>query len=142
MKFETDKCHFLFSRKIKINANYNGNKTQTTNQKNVLGITIDSQSKCSWTRSYMDLLKRKTIIKFFITFQFRYCRLIWMFYRRTFKQGNKLHKCESFKNNIHHKTLTFEKLLKNGSSVSIHHRNLLVLPIEMFKLFDSLPLGI
>ena len=47
MKFKTDKCHFLFSQKIKINANYKENKTQTTNQKNVLGITIDSQSKCS-----------------------------------------------------------------------------------------------
>ena len=49
MKFKTDKSHLLFSWKIKINADFDENKIQTTNQKHILGVIIDfvSQSKYS-----------------------------------------------------------------------------------------------
>ena len=62
-------------------------------------------------------------MKSFITSQFGYCPLIWMFHSRT--SNNKI-------NFIHERTLkityndrksSFEELLRKGNTVSIHHRN-------------------
>ena len=64
-------------------------------------------------------------MKSFITSQFWYCPLTWMFHSRAL--NNKI-------NSIHDRVLrityndcksTFEELLNTGNSVSIHHRNLL-----------------
>ena len=82
---------------------------------------------------YMNLPKLWVIMKSFITSQFGYCPLIWMFHSRAL--NNKI-------NSIHKRPLiityndsksTFEELLNRDNSVSIHHRNLQVLAIEMFK---------
>ena len=62
-------------------------------------------------------------MKSFITSQFGYCPLIWMFHSRI--SNNKI-------NFIHERTLkityndrksSFEELLRKGNTVSIHHRN-------------------
>ena len=77
-------------------------------------------------------------MKSFITSQFGYCPLIWMFHSRT--SNNKI-------NFIHERTLkityndrksSFEELLRKGNAVSIHHRNLQVLATEIFKIKNNI----
>ena len=86
----------------------------------------------------MNVQKRRAIMKSFVTSQFSYCPLTWMFHSR--RLNNKI-------NSIHERALrityqdnvsTFEELLNKGNSVSIHHRNLHVLGTEMFKIHRGL----
>ena len=72
----------------------------------------------------MDLAKRKSLMKAFITSQFSYCPLVWMFHRKELVyQDNKL---------------TFNDLLKLDNSVTIHQQNLQILGTEIFKVKNSL----
>ena len=77
-------------------------------------------------------------MKSFVTSQFGYCPLIWMFHSR--RLNNKI-------NSIHERALrityqdhisTFQELLNKDNSVSIHHRNLQALATEMFKIHRDL----
>ena len=86
----------------------------------------------------MNIQKRRTIMKSFVTSQFSYCSLIWMFHSR--RLNNKI-------NSIHERALrityqdnmsTFQELLNKDNSLSIHHRNLQVLATEMFKIHRGL----
>ena len=68
----------------------------------------------------MDLAKRKSLMKAFITSQFNYCPLIWMFYCK--QLNNRISKIQEralslvCKNN----KLTFDDSLKLDNSVTIH----------------------
>ena len=77
-------------------------------------------------------------MKAFIESQFSYCPLIWMFCSR--KLNNRI-------NFIHERALrlvyddyenSFEYLLKQDNSVSIHHRNIQIVAIEMYKVVHKL----
>ena len=81
----------------------------------------------------MNLAQRRVIMNTFTFSQFGYCPLVWMFHCR------KLNNCN---NNIHRRALrivfrdydsTFQQLLKQNKSVSIHQRNLQLLATEIFK---------
>ena len=74
----------------------------------------------------------------FFTAQFNYCPLIWM-----------CHSCENNRkiNRLHERCLrivyndyisTFENLLNQDGSVSIHNKNLQTLAIEMFKVGNGI----
>ena len=82
--------------------------------------------------------KLKLIMKTFIQSQFNYCPLTWMFHSRTLNTKiNKLH--ERALRIVHNDpTLSFQELLEIDGSMSIHHRNLQRLAIEMFKIKDNL----
>ena len=82
---------------------------------------------------YINMQKRRRIMKSFVTSQFGCCPLIWMFHSR--RLINKI-------NSIHEKALrityqdhisTFQELLNKDNSVSIHYTNLQALATEMFK---------
>ena len=86
----------------------------------------------------MDLPKRKVLMKAFITSQFSYCTLIWMFHSMTL--NNHI-------NNIHERALrlaykdnqsSFEELLEKDHSVTVHHNNLQALVTEIFKVKNDL----
>ena len=72
-------------------------------------------------------------MKSFIESQFAYCPLVWMFHNREW--NNKI-------NRLHERTLrilykdncrTFNELLVKDGSISIHHRNIHAVAIEMYK---------
>ena len=69
----------------------------------------------------------------FITSQFNYCPLIWMFYNRTLnKKINKLHE-GALRLVYKDKNSTLQELLEKDNAVTIHQRNLQRLAIEMYK---------
>ena len=156
MKANTDKSHILLSGKIKQAANIDGHKILSENEQKLLGVTIDSNltfeihfiNLCTKASAklnalariagYMDITKRRIIMKSFITSQFGYCPLIWMFHSR--RLNNKI-------NLIHERALritygdrisTFQELLSKDNSVSIHHRNLQVLATEIFRIRNNM----
>ena len=84
------------------------------------------------TAHYMNLLQCRLIINAFIILQFEYCPLVGMFQRR---------QLNNYINNIHERALrivfrdydsTFQQLLKQNKSVSIHQRPLQILATEIF----------
>ena len=77
-------------------------------------------------------------MKAFITSQFSYCPLIWMFHSRTL--NNRI-------NNIHERALrltykdnqsSFKELLEKDHSVTVHHKILQALVTEIFKVKNDL----
>ena len=77
-------------------------------------------------------------MKAFIEFQFGYCSLAWMICGR--QENNRI-------NHLHEMALrivyndyksTFENLLELDNSVSIHHRNIRLLSIELYKVKHNL----
>ena len=86
----------------------------------------------------MSLNERRTLMKTFIEWQFGYCPLIWMFYGIIVnKKINHLHERALrivYKDYIS----SFEDLLKRDKSVTIHHRNIQLLAIELFKVKQNL----
>ena len=142
MKANTDKSHILLSGKNKQAANIDGHQIISEDEQVLLGVTIDSSltfeshinNLCKKSSAklnalarisgYMDIAKRRIIMKSFITSQFGYCPLIWTFHSR--RLNNKT-------SSIHERALritygdqksTFQELLIKDNSVSVHHRNL------------------
>ena len=156
MKANTGKSHLLLSGSDTLTANIDGNDLESEDNRILLSFTIDSNlsfnkhinnlyKKASTKLNafarisgYMDLPKSRVIMKSFITSQYEYCPLIWMFHSRAL--NNKI-------NSIHERALrityndsksTFEELLNKDNSVSIHHRNFQVLAIKMFKIKNNM----
>ena len=83
-------------------------------------------------RKYLTLDKAILLGNTFVNSQFNYAPLIWMFCRKTL-----YHKIEK----IHHRTLkviyqseeSYENLLLESSSVSVHQRHLRFLVTEIYK---------
>ena len=76
--------------------------------------------------------KRLAAIAFFMV-QFNYYPLTWMCHNRTYSNKiNRLHQ-RCLRLIYNDKRLCFENLLESYNSVSIHHKNLQTLAIEMFK---------
>ena len=146
MKVNTGRSHLLVSS-AKIDNDYIGSEKEQV----LLGITIDSNltfenrinnickrasqklNALARVVPYMSMQKRRIIMKSFVTCQFGYCPLIWMFHSR--RLNNKI-------NSVHERALkityqdhisTFQEVLNKDNSVSTHHRNLKALATEMFK---------
>ena len=122
----------------------------------LLGVTIDKHLKfeehivkqCKKAGQKLSALarvcnilnqeRRRTLMKAFIESQFGYCPLIWMFCGRNL--NNRI-------NHLHERSLrivyndyesSFQELLELDNSVSIHHRNIRLLAIELFKVKNGL----
>ena len=93
----------------------------------------------AWANSICkNIQKRRTNIKSFVTSQFSYCLLIWMFHsRRLNSEVNSIHE-RALRITYQDKTSTFKKLRNKTTPVSIHHRNLQVSAVEMFKIHGDL----
>ena len=88
--------------------------------------------------SYMNLNKRKLIMKAFINSQFGYCPLVWMNHSRNL--NNRINRIQERAMRIvyNDRKSTSEELLKKAKSVTVHSRNLQILATEMFKVSNGL----
>ena len=106
------KCHLLVTTEKSVSINIDGNNETNKKEQKLLGVNFDSSlsfeghitSKKASQKldavvrivNYMDLSKRKVLMKTVITSQFSYCPIIWMFHSR--KINNRI-------NNIHERAL-------------------------------------
>ena len=82
--------------------------------------------------------RRRFIMKAFIESQFPYCPLVWMFHFREWNYKiNKLH-YRALKIVYRDYTSSFDDLLIKDKSMKIHHKNIHVLAIEMFKVLKGI----
>ena len=81
----------------------------------------------------MDFNKKKLAVNAFFIAQFSYCPLILMCHNRTYKNKIKRLHERCLRLTYNDKRSSFEDLLEKENSVSIHHKNLQALAIEMFK---------
>ena len=112
MKVNTGKSHLLLSGNSRATATIDNSYIESEDEQVLLGITIDSNltfenhiinicKKASQKLNalariapYMNIQKRRTIMKSFVTSQFSYCPLIWMFHsRRLNNKINSIHEC-------------------------------------------------
>ena len=87
----------------------------------------------------LSMEKKKILMTAFIEAQFSYCPLVWM-YCHSRKLNNRI-------NLIHERglrmvyedyTSTFEELLQKDGSVTIHHRNIQLVAVAMFKVRNGI----
>ena len=83
--------------------------------------------------AYLGTDKLRLLMKAFVTSQFQYCPLVWMFHSR--RMNSKINRLHERALRIAYKdyTSTFVALLEKDKSVTIHQKNLQLLMIEMFK---------
>ena len=110
MKANADKCHLLVTRDTDVTAKIGEFDVKNSREEKLLGVKIDSKlsfenhvsSLCKKASqklhalarvvNFMDLAKRKKLMKAFMTSQFNYCPLIWMFHSRQLNNLiNKIH---------------------------------------------------
>ena len=81
----------------------------------------------------MSTEKRHTLFKAFVSSQFSYCPLVWMFHIKELSNWiNSLHE-KALRLTYHNRNSSFDELLKFGKSVFIHYRNLQYLLTEIYK---------
>ena len=88
--------------------------------------------------NYMDLSKRKSLMKAFVTSQFNYCPLVWMFHFRELSNRINRIRGRALRLAYQGNSLSFPKLLEKDNSVTKNQRNLQVLATEIFKLKDEI----
>ena len=87
---------------------------------------------------FMSLEKRKLVINSFFMSQFQYCSLAWMFHSRALNNRiNDLH-YRALRLIYQEDTMTFKEFLEKDGAVTIHHRNIQNIGIEMFKAKNNL----
>ena len=158
MKLNFSKCHLLVcghkfeSMILKIE---NTMVIETSLMK-LLGIKIESEltfnkyreTVCKKASQKLNALsrlctfipfhKRKLLMNAFFESQFSYSPLVWMFHsRQVNSKVNSLH-YRALRMVYFDETSSFEELLIKDGSVKIHHRNLQVLAIEMFKVIKGM----
>ena len=158
MKLNKGKCHFIVSGNVTEHlwTKVGDELVWESKEEKLLGVTIDKNlnfnshltSLCKKTGQKVTALarivkllpfhERRTILKTFIESQFSYCPLVWMFCSR--EMNRKI-------NHLHERALrlayndyrsSFEELLINDKSISIHHRNIHNVAIEMYKVKNNL----
>ena len=155
LKANPDKFHLLSSNpNPNISVKVDQYEISNSNCEKLLGIIIDnkltfnnhvaglckkaSQKLLALGRvsKYMNMNKRRTIMKAFIIAQFGYCPLVWMFHSRTLNNHiNKIHE-RALRIVYNDEQSSFNGLLiKDGA---IHQRNIQALAIEMFKVINGM----
>ena len=156
MKPNAEKCHVIICNQPTLSVKLEDTVLQTEKSVELLGVTIDknlnfsdhisnlckraNQKLHALTRisRYIDQNKLKLLMRAFVTSQFSFCPLVWMFHSRTL--NNKIDKLHERALRVVYKNqnLTFEELLEKDNSVTIHQRNLQNLAIEMYKIKHKL----
>ncbi len=158
MKSNQGKCHFMISTNSPEHlwAQVGDQVIWESHMEKLLGVTINKEIK--FDKHVLDLCKRasakvtalgrlirivplkkkKILMNSFIHSQFSHCPLLWMYCSR--QSHNRM-------NHIHEKglrmvyqdyTSSFKELLIKDGSVCIHHRNIQLVAIEMYKFKNNL----
>ena len=156
MKSNQDKCHLFVINDDQATIELGNENIEACTSIELLGLTIDNKldfteyvsKKCKKANQklhalariskYLSKEKLKVLMRAFISSQFNYCPLIWMFHNRTLNNKiNKLHE-RALRLVYQNDNATFQELLEMDGSVTIHHKNLQRLAIEMFKVKNKL----
>ena len=144
MKANADKCHLSVSFEESCTAKIEDFSIKNSTKEKLLGVKFDSNlsfeghvtSLCKKASQklhalarishYMDLNKRRNLMKAFITSQFSYCPLIWMFHSRNLNNKiNRIH--ERALRLVYHNNLHFSELLNLDNYITVHQKLLQVL---------------
>ena len=140
MKANADKCHLLVSSDERCTAKIEDFSIKNSTEEKLLGVKFDSKlsfeshitSLCKKASQklhalarishYMDLNKRRSLMKAFITSQFSYCPLIWMFHSRNLNNKiNRIH--EQVLRLVYQNNLSFSELLDLDNSVKVYQKD-------------------
>ena len=140
MKVNADKCHLLVSSGGRCTAKIEDFSIKNSTKEKQLGAKFDSNlsfeshitSICKKASQklhvlarishYMDLNKRRNLMKAFITSQFSYCPLIWMFHSRNLNNKiNRIH--ETALRLVYQNNLIFSEFLDLDNSITVHQKN-------------------
>ena len=135
MKANADKCCPLVSSNESCTAKIEDFSIKNSTEEKLLGVKFDSNlsfenhvtSLCKKASQklhalarilhYVDLNKRRNLMKVFITSQFSYCPLIWMFHSRSLNNKiNRIH--ERALRLVYQNNLNFSELLDLDNSVT------------------------
>ena len=137
MKANADKCHLLVTRDTDVTAKIGEFDVKNGREEKLLGVKIDkklsfenhvsslckkaSQKLHALARvvNFMDLAKHKSLMKAFITSQYSYCPLIWMFHSRQLNNRINMIQERALRLVYRDSKLTFDDLLKLDNSVTI-----------------------
>ena len=155
MKANADKCHLLVSSDESCTAKIEDFSIKNSTEEKLLGVKFDSNlsfeghvtSLCKKASQklhalarishYMDLNKRRNLMKAFITSQFSYCPLIWMFHSRNLNNKiNRIH--ERALRLVYQNNLSFSELLDLDNSVTVHQKKLQVFKTEIYKVKNEI----
>ena len=139
MKANVSKCHLLVSKKNEVAIRIGDTEIKNSEYEKKLHLNdiISKASRkvnaLSRVMPYMNLSKKKKLVSSFFNSQFNYCPLIWMFHSRII--NNKVNRLrERYLRLLYgDKPPSFEKLLEQDKSVTVHTRNLQILATEKFK---------
>ena len=156
MKSNEDKCHLFLVNTEDATVKLGDEILSACSSIDLLGITIDNSLNFSEYVSnlckkgsqklhalarvskYLSRDKLKLLMKSFITSQFNYCPLSWMFHNRTLNNKiNKFHE-RALRLVYRNDDCTFQDLLVMDNSATIHERNLQRLATEMFKVRNKI----
>ena len=151
------KCHLLTSSNLPVDIRITNTKISNVDRGKLLGVNFEGRLNFDYHVStllkkenkkyhalarvfnYMDTKKWRVLMKAFITSQFSYCPLVWMFHSRTLNSRiTKIHERALrlvYKNETF---LSFNDLLKRDRSVNIHQKNIQILATEIYKTKNNL----
>ena len=88
--------------------------------------------------TYLSLECRRKLMRAFVESQFSKCPLIWMFCQRSSNTRINHLRERALRIVYSDNESTFEDLLKKDNSVSIHHKNIRLLGIELYIVKNNL----
>ena len=156
MKSNADKCHLLVTTNNAINIKTGNIDINNSTCEKLLGfksdykLTFDNHISELYKKAsrkihalarvapYMNIVKKRILMKAFFKSQFSYCPLVWMYHSRANNSKiNRLHeRCLRIIYSDKHSS--FEVLLEKDVCVSMYQRNLQVLATEMYKVRKGL----
>ena len=157
MKINSDQCHLFISgnKSEHFWTKIGNNRPWKSRIVKLLGIIIDNKLKFNehlsnvclkvnsklpvWTRTrkYLDFKITRILFKGFFEAQFKYCPLTWMFYSTSLNRKIYLHE-RALRLTYDDYELTFEKLVVKDGSFTIHHYDIQMLCIELYKVYHNL----
>ena len=150
------KCHVSLSTGQQVHVHIDTSQIKNIQYEKLEGITTNTklsfktiiQQICRKARAklkvfagiapFMNIEKKKLLMNAFFYAQFSYCPLKWMLHSR--KVNNKIKRMhEKYLRIVYNDNTSssYRQLLEIDNSFSVHHRNILILAIELYKIVNG-----